>query len=297
MTNVVKFSGLVFLCLVWGLNWIAIKISLQDLPPIISAASRFFLASLVLIFYMKWKGLPLKFDKREFKLLLVTAFLTYATDYGLIYWAEQYLSAGVTAIFFSTFALFTAIFSNFIFKSETFSRNKFTGLLTGLVGIALVFYDQLALTRFSLVVIMACAAVIIAGASAAAATVIVKKFLGHMNPVILSFHQLWMGTVFLGIAAAAAEDPREAHFGVRALLAVIYMAVMSSAVAFAVYYKLLREMSAVSLSFTIYIIPVVALLGDFVFMGEVIPLGSFTGMFIIFSGIWISRLDKKQGAG
>jgi hypothetical protein len=65
--------------------------------------------------------------------------------------------------------------------------------------------------------------------------------------------------------------------------------ILASAAAFVVYYKLLKQMSAVSLSFTIYIIPLVALSADYLFYGEVLHLRSVMGMAIIFAGIWLSQ--------
>jgi drug/metabolite transporter (DMT)-like permease len=291
MSPLVKAAGLVFLCLVWGINWVAIKMSLEGLPPFISASFRFVFASLVLFLYVKGKRISLKVDNREFRFLLITAFLTYALDYGLIFWGEQYLSAGVTSIFFSTFTLFTALFSNFVFKSETFDGYKYGGLLLGLGGILLVFYDQLVKTRFDLMVILASVAIVLSAAAAAASTVIVKKHLSRMNTVRLSFHQLWIGAFFLVLITGIAEHShlQRVQLTPRVLLAVVYMAVMASAAAFLVYYKLLQQMSAVSLSFTIYIIPLVALLADYLIYGEVLHLRSFVGMIIIFSGIWLSQ--------
>jgi len=67
------------------------------------------------------------------------------------------------------------------------------------------------------------------------------------------------------------------------------MGVIASAAAFLVYYKLLKQMSAVSLSFTIYIIPLIALLVDYLIYGEVLRMRSLVGMIIIFSGIWLSQ--------
>lgn len=289
MSKTLKSFGLVFLCLIWGVNWVAIKISLEGLPPLISASLRFLLASIIMFLYVKWKRISLKVNKKESWLLVATAFLIYAVDYGLIFWGEQYLSAGVTSIFFSTFALFTALFSNFVFKSETFDGYKYAGLLLGMSGILLVFYDQLVITRFSLMVILASIAVVVSAIAAAAATVIVKKYLTHMNHVRLSFHQLWMGTFFLVLIAVIAENPQKVQLTTRVLLALVYMAVLASAAAFVVYYKLLKQMSAVSLSFTIYIIPLVALSADYLFYGEVLHIRSFVGMAIIFAGIWLSQ--------
>ncbi len=284
-----KYLGLVFVCLVWGINWVAIKISLEGFPPLTSAAVRFLLASIAMLIYVKWKRIPLRVNRRDFWFLFITALLVYAVDYGLIFWGEQYLSAGVTSIFFSTFVLFTALFSNFVFKNEAFKWNTFTGLLIGLAGILVVFYDQLVITRFSLMVVLASAAVVIAAMCAAAATVMVKKYLPRMNHVLLSFHQVWIGTFFLLVIALGFENPGEIQLNGRVILAMLYMGVPASASAFVVYYKLLKQMSAISLSFTIYVIPLVALLVDFILLGEVISIRSAVGMFIIFAGIWVSQ--------
>ncbi len=291
MSPFVKSVGLVFLCLVWGINWVAIKMSLEGLPPFISASFRFLLASLALFLYVKGKRISLKLNQRELRFLLISAFLTYALDYGLIFWGEQYLSAGVTSIFFSTFALFTALFSNFVFKSETFDGYKYSGMLLGLVGILMVFYDQLLKTRFDLMVILASIAIVLSAAAAAAATVIIKKYLSRMNTVRLSCYQLWLGTVFLVLITGIAEHSslHRVQLTPRVFLAVVYMGVLASAAAFLVYYRLLKQMSAVSLSFTIYIIPLVALLVDYLIYGEILHMRSFVGMIIIFSGIWLSQ--------
>jgi drug/metabolite transporter (DMT)-like permease len=291
VSPLVKSVGLVFLCLVWGINWVAIKMSLEGLPPFISASFRFILASVVLFLYVKGKRISLKIDRKEFRFLLISAILTYALDYGLIFWGEQYLSAGVTSIFFSTFTLFTALFSNFVFKSETFDGYKYSGMLLGLVGILMVFYDQLLKTRFDLMVILASIAIVLSAAAAAAATVIIKKYLSRMNTVRLSFHQLWLGTVFLVLITGIAEHSslHRVQLTPRVFLAMVYMGVIASAAAFLVYYKLLKQMSAVSLSFTIYIIPLVALLVDYLIYGEVLQMRSIVGMIIIFAGIWLSQ--------
>jgi drug/metabolite transporter (DMT)-like permease len=215
-------------------------------------------------------------------------------DYGLLYWGEQYLSAGVTAIFFATFALFTALMSNFVFKNEPFQLRQFAGLLIGFGGIMTVFYDQLIITRFNLKVILGSSAILVAALSAAISMVMIKKFLPDMNSVTLTFHQVWMGTLMLFALGFAAEDPGLIQANFKIVSAILYLGVIGSMLAFVVYYNLLKQMSAISLSLIIYVIPLIALVSDFLYYGEVIELRSFVGMFIIFCGIWLSREHKKK---
>ncbi len=289
-----NFSALAFLCVVWGVNWVAIKISLEGFPPLMGAAARFFLAVIFLFPYIKWKKISLKVNRYEFKMLFISGFLVYVLDYGLLYWGEQYLSAGVTSIFFSTFAMFTALASNFVFRNEPFQWSKYVGLTVGLMGIMVVFYDQVAVTKFNTLVIMASCAVLVGAIGAALSTVVVKKYLEKMNTVKLTFHQMVMGTIMLGILSAIFEWGRPVELNLRIGLVMLYMGAIASAAAFVYYYQLLQRMSAVSLSFIIYVIPLVALVTDYFVYDEILRFRSFIGMVIIFTGIWLSMLDKKR---
>lgn len=289
-----QILGFVFLSLLWGTTWLAIKFSLEGLPPFTGACLRFALASIILSFYVYLRKIPLKIKRREFWLLVVTAFLIYFIDYGFIYWGEQYLSAGVTAIFFATFIIFTAIFSNFIFKSEKFVWHKYIGALIGFTGILTVFYDQLVITKFSTKIILASIAILISAAGGAMSTVIIKKYLSRMNAFTLTFYQLIIGTLFLAFYSLLCEDLQKIQLNTRTILAVIYLGVFGSAIAFVVFYKLLKQVSAITISLIIYITPIVAVIVDYIFFGELLPLRSIIGMVVIFSGIWITQLNKKR---
>jgi len=283
-----------FLCLVWGTTWIAIKLSLEGFPPFLGAGFRFSLALILLGIFIAVRKIPLKMPRQDFKIVSISAFLMYGVDYGLIYWGEQYLSAGVTAIFFATFPLFTGIWATFLFKNEKFYWNKFTGLVLGFAGIAVVFSDQLLQTRFNHQIILGSAAIIIGAAGGAMTAVLVKKYLSGFNPVALSFHQLAQGTVFLFLIGFLLEGFHGFTLNSRVIGAVIYLGAIGSALAFALYYWLLQKWTATSLSLIIYITPLVALVVDYLVFGEVIQPRSVLGMFIIFSGIALMQLKWKQ---
>jgi drug/metabolite transporter (DMT)-like permease len=170
-----RYASLVFLCLVWGTTWIAIKITLEGMPPFFGAAARFLVAALFLFFFAKAKKVSLALNKKYVRIIGISAFLMYVLDYGFVYWGEQYLTAGVTSIFFATFTLFTTIWSNFLFKSEHFRWNTFGGIVIGFIGIMIVFYDQLLATDFNVMVIWGSLAIIVGAASGAMAIVIIKK--------------------------------------------------------------------------------------------------------------------------
>ncbi len=280
-----------FLCIVWGTTWIAIKVSLEGIPPFLGASIRFGVAIVFLGIYIYWKRVSLTMQSRLFAVLAISAFLMYVLDYGLIYWGEQYLSAGVTSIFFATFPLFTALWSKFLIPGAKFQVNKVLGLVLGFTGIFIVFYQQLILTQFSVVVILGSLAITIGAAGGALSTVLVKKHLQKMNHLSLSFLQMLIGVVFLLLIGLASEDIRQVHLNQRVMLAVIYLGGVGSALAFAFYYWLLKTTTPVTLSLIIYITPIVAVIGDYFFYGQVLGARAILGMTVVFAGIALSQME------
>ena len=284
-----RHASFVFLCLVWGTTWVAIKITLEGMPPFFGAAARFLVAALVLFLFAKAKKISLALDKKYMQIIGISAFLMYVFDYGLVYWGEQYLTAGVTAIFFATFTLFTTVWSNFIFKSEHFRWNTFLGIVIGFIGILIVFYDQLLVTDFSKMVIWGSLAIIVGAAGGAMAVVIIKKYAHDVNPVSITLHQMLYGLVFLVVLGLLVDDVHSIKLSPRIITAIVYLGIFGSALAFSVYYWMLKNMSAITLSTVIYITPIVAIIFDFLILGEKISLQAIIGTAVIFVGIAFSQ--------
>ncbi len=289
MTKLNKYSILIFLSIAWGTTWIAIKYSLEGVPPFLGAAARFSIAAICLIVYAGLKKINLKMSRNDFALILLTSVLLYLLDYGLIYWGEQYINAGTTAVFFATFPLFTGLVSNFVFQNEIFQWNKFAGIIIGFIGISIVFYDQLLQTQFEGIVFWASLAIIISAISAALSLVMVKKYLGHIETVSLTLHQMIWGVIMLGGIGFISGETGHITWNFRSLIAIIYMGSICSALAFVLYYVLLKQMSAINLSGIIYITPLVALFFGWLLLNEPITLRIIFGTVITFSGIGVSQ--------
>jgi drug/metabolite transporter (DMT)-like permease len=286
-----QIAVFLFLCILWGTTWIAIKISLEGFPPFTGASIRFAMALCILFPYVRWNKVSLRINKNQIAPLSLSALLMYVFDYGLIYWGEQHLSAGVTAIFFATFALFTALWANFVFRNERFRSNKLVGLLLGFAGIVMVFYDQLIITHFSSGVIAGSTAVVLGAAGGALSVVIVKKYLTGISSTALAFNQMLIGLGFLAAIALLFESRPTAIAPLKIWLAILYLGGVGSALAFGLYYWLLQQMSAITLSLIIYITPVIALIADFLYYGTVIHYRSVIGMVVIFLGIALTQSD------
>lgn len=286
--------GFALLCFIWGTSWVAIKFSLLGFPPFVGAALRFGSASLMLWGYAHWKGISLALPKKTAVTVAVSGLLVYVFDYGLIYWAEQYLNAGVTAVFFSTFPIFMALFSIFLFRGDPFRISVFAGLGLGFAGVAIIFYDEVAGTRFSSTVALATVAVLAAAISGSISSLIVKRDLSRLHPVTLSLQQMVLGAGALFLFGAAAGELEAVQIGGQAVAAVLYLGLMASAVAFVVYYWLLQKISAVTLSLVVFITPTVAVVVDWLLLGTTLSPPALAGMLVIFAGAALSQAHNYR---
>jgi drug/metabolite transporter (DMT)-like permease len=282
------------LCFIWGFSWVAIKISLEGIPPFLGAGLRFLIAVPLLYSYLRLRRISIKVPRRVYSLVAITAILIYGVDYGLVYWSEQYISAGVTAILFATFPFFTGIFSHFVVKSETLGTNIYVGLFLGFLGVLATFYEELFAASPEGRVFWATLAVIISAMAGALATVLTKKHLTSLNTGSLALNQTVLGGILLLLIALIRSEFGEATWSPVSLFGLAYLGAVASALAFTLFYWLLQRMSAVTLASMIYILPIVAVICEWVIYGEVITLNAVIGMVLIFVGIAIAELPKYR---
>ncbi len=277
------------LCLVWGFSWIGIKFTLEGFPPFLGAAVRFLLALPALWLYARVCGVPLGISRPLAPMIALTAVLTYGVDYGLVYWGEQQLAPGLTAILFSTFPLFTALFSRLLLSGEQPAGRIYLGVLLGFLGVAATYSEDLT-GGAQIEVLLAPVAVVAGAASAALATVLVKRDLLGIHPVSLNLHQLLVGSMSLvATSLAAGESWSPAAAGWRPWLGVVYLAGVASALAFSLYYWLLRRISAVAVSTMVFVNPLVAVAFDWLIYGTAIGLNVMVGMLLVFAGVLLCR--------
>jgi drug/metabolite transporter (DMT)-like permease len=292
-----KQSRLLFLtlCLIWGTTWLAIRLTVTAMSPLTGASLRFILATAAVLIFARVKGFSLRLPSRAMHgWMVICAILTYVLDYGLIYWAEQHLSAGVTAIFFATFPLFTALFGFWLLPGRELNRTGFIGIFLGLAGIVIIYHDQLMATRFDRLILLASLAVTLAALSAALSMVLVKKKVGAINSVSVTFHQLVWGTLGLVVLALLFEPLPRSLPPSTALLATIYLGLVGTALAFILYYRLLQDKTAVFVSTIGYITPLVAVLLDLLLFGLMLPLRTWLGLGVVFSGIYLVNKPQEK---
>ncbi len=269
------------LCVVWGSTWWAIRLSLQDQPPLSSAALRFLIAGAAMSLLAPRLCRAEVAPPPPAWLWLLAGATNFAGCYGLLYVAETVVPSGIAAVLWAIFPLLMAG-SSVLVLGERLRPLQVGGFLLSFAGIVVVFAGDLGgLPRGDI----APALLILGSAvSSAIGTTLVKKFGSGTSSVLLNRNGMLFGTVLLTIAAFAAERPLAMGCSWRGMLATLYLALFGTALTFGVYFWLLRTVAASRLALITYVTPVVALL-----LGAAVGDGSMDG------AAWLGALLVTAG--
>jgi drug/metabolite transporter (DMT)-like permease len=278
------------LCLIWGSTWLVIKVGYGGLGPFNVAAVRFFLAGGVLAAVVPVVGARWPRGPIEWRLIALVALLMFAGDYGAIYWAEQYIDSGLTAILFATLPLITIAVAHVSLPDERITPLKLIGTVVAFIGVVALFADHVRMDARQARPMLA----VIAGAICAAiASVASKKHGAAMHPAALNAPSMLIGAVALTGASYANGDgfvlPTEAAIWG----AVLYLALIGTVLAFLVYFSMLKTWSVMSLSFISVFTPAIALVLGFVFRGERPTAWTVVGAVLIVAGVALALMPVR----
>ena len=191
-------------------------------------------------------------------LALILGLLPFAFCYGLVYWGEQYIPSGLTAVLFGVMPLYTAILAAALLHDEPLRARVLPASTLALAGLSLAFAESLELGSEERAALGA-AAVVLSPLGAALGNIALKRRAGELDAIVLNGWGMLVGGGLLLALSAASEDWGDAVWGAKAVGSILYLAVVGSAVAFVTLTILLREMSAQASSFIALMIPFGAL--------------------------------------
>jgi drug/metabolite transporter (DMT)-like permease len=282
------------LCCIWGSTWLFIKIGLVDLPPLTFAGIRFVIAFMILALFIGVRRVPLPRARRDWLLLAVTGVLSFSLNYGLVFWGEQYISSGLAALLQSTLPAFGLIIAHYYLPGERMTLPKIAGVMMGVIGVGVIFSNQLQVSGPDAV--WGGAALVLSAFCAAYANVLVKAYGLNLQPSVLAAGQMLFGLVPLFLVGIPLEgNPLRLHWTTRAVVALFYLAIVGTVVAFLLYYWLVQHMDVTKTMLIALVTPVVAVMLGMVVLHEQLNWRTLVGGLMIISGIGliVTRRRKK----
>lgn len=276
-----------FLTLVWGSTWLFIKIGLADIPPFTFAGSRFVLAFALLSMFLAGRREKIPRTVRDWAVIAGTGLLGVAGSYGFVYWGEQHISSGLTALLFAAFPLFGILVAHCVLAEERLTIRRAAGALVGLAGVAVLFSDQLRVE--GLEALWGSLAVVAGAFAAACGDVSVKRFGGRIDPLVLAWGHMAMGAIPLMAIGLATEGSPSSHaWTPSALFSLLYLAVIGSAVAFVLFFWLLQRIEAGQTMMVGLVTPLIAVATGVVVLGEPLSWRIAAGGAAILGGVWLA---------
>jgi drug/metabolite transporter (DMT)-like permease len=277
-----QLLGYIALCLIWGTTWLAISYVVEDVPPLRAAAIRFLIAGVLLLGAARLQKRRWPRGERQWRAIGVLSVTIMAVPYGLVFWAEQYVTSSMAAVLYSAIPLVVALLTPAM-MGRTVPRSAVFALVIGFGGFLFLFWG--ADLRTSRLALWGSAGLIAAMMLSAWSIVYAKKRLQEVDSVVATGLQLLFGSVVLFWGTWVFEARRHAHWTRTSILALAFLTVVGSCVAFVIYFWLLKRMQPYQLSTTSLVVPLIAVLVGGLIRGEQIRLMMLIAMAVVLASV------------
>jgi drug/metabolite transporter (DMT)-like permease len=282
---------------VWGSTFLAIRVGVREVPPLLLAGMRFFAAGIVLYGWMRATGTASP-TRGEWASTTVLAVLIFLVDYGLVFWAEQRVPSGITAVMLATIPVFTALAEILILRTQRLTLRLGIALVVGLAGVAVlvsrsVSFGDAPIERSGAL------ALVVGAISWSLASVLSRKLTLSQSKVMSSGAQMLIGGILLLLAAAMFGEFRGFHtrdVSAGAWLALLYLIVAGSIVAFTAYVWLIHHESPTKVGTYAYVNPVIAVLLGYFLGGEALGARTILGTFLVLVSVVVITTTPKRRA-
>lgn len=254
------WAELTLLALIWGASFLSVRYALDEVAPLTTVAHRVFWAALILWGAVWAIGLPLPRRPGVWGAFLVMGLLNNAIPFTLMAWGQLHIESGLTSILNASTALFGVMLAALLLADERMTQRKAVGVLLGFAGVATAIgLDNLrSLDLRSLAQL----AVVAGTVSYAAAGVWARKTLAGQPPQLAAAGMLTGSSLIMIPLAWTLEGAPSARLTPTTLLAIGYMAVIATAFAYLLYYRVLAMAGSGNLMLvTLLVAPVAILLG------------------------------------
>jgi len=293
MRNILLF---LLLALMWSGSFIFIKITVDAFPPVFSAAVRVFIAfiTLTLLFISQRKKFltPLQ----QCPKLWITGLFAQALPFAFLFYGEKFIAPALAAILNSTVSLWALLLGSLLFRDNThWSFPKISGLLLGFGGILLIFLPFIGQHHNSMIGVMSVLAMAICYAIGGLLNQhwLFKK--ARIPMEICLWQQHLASLLFLLLISFLLEpSPSFALFNFKISLAFLYLGVVATAFAWMIYFYLLRAWDAVRAASVMYLVPLLAMCWDFIFLHHTPSLNEIAGAGAILTGVVLIQVKRRE---
>jgi drug/metabolite transporter (DMT)-like permease len=284
------YASFAVVYLVWGSSFLAIRIGVTDLPPLLFAAGRAFIGGLVLLALALYRQDRLPRTRQEWLLLSGFSLVLIVLSSGPATFALKHLPSNEVALLNASLALWIAGLGTLGPRGQPLGRVSVAGLLLGFAGVALLVWPaELTLTPHVGWQLL----VLVAAFVWSSGTIVYRNTTLRVGPI--AFNAIIMllgGTVLFSAGTVAGELPRW-HWEVRGMLALLFLGVFASAVTYTAFTWLMKNARTDHVATFAYVNPAIATLLGWIVLGETLSRQQQLGMLVILVGVVMVTLPRR----
>lgn len=274
----------------WGTTFLAIRIAVEELPPLFAAGTRFFIAGVVLYAFMRFRG-EAKPTAIQWRSLAIMGLLMFVAEYGPLFWAEKFVPSGVVSVLAATLPIITMVLEMLVLRQQRMRPMLMAATLLGFAGVGVLLLPN-GSQHFGLVPCLA----VLAGATAwSLGSVLTRSMpLPKSRPLTAGAAMMLGGGMLLALSAAFGEMHSLPQVSMRAGLALLYLIVCGSLLAFTAFVWLLGHMPATRVASHAYVNPIVAVALGYFAAGEAVTSRMLAGTALVLISVFL--ILRKESA-
>lgn len=277
---ILAFFAIYFL---WGTTFLAIRIAVEELPPLFAAGVRFFTAGVLLLGFMLARG-ETRPSARQWRNLLVMSLLMFVAEYGPLFWAEKYVPSGVVSVLAATIPILTLVLEMLVLGQQRWRFSLAAATLLGFAGVGVLLLPD-GQRHFPL---MPCLAILLGCTTWSLGTVLSRSMdLPKARPVTAGAAMMLGGGMLLVLSAGFGEMHPMPHISPRAVFALLYLIVFGSLLAFTAFVWLLAHMPATRVASHAYVNPIVAVALGYFAAGEPVTPRTLAGTALVLISVFM----------
>ncbi|MBA7471547.1 MAG: EamA/RhaT family transporter [Bradyrhizobium icense] len=288
-----ELALLLVLATLWGASYTFLKVAVATIPPVTLIALRTLIAGLLLVAIMRWRGVAMPVDSANWRRFLFQACLNSVIPWTMVAWGTRVVDAGVATILNSTAPIFTFFLTFAITRHEAVTLRKLIGVLSGMVGICLIVGVQ-ALAGLG-EQLAAQIALLLAAVCYAGAAIFGRNF-RDLDPMAPAAGSLLCGAAILIPLSLVVDRPWTLAPSMSSLLALLGLAVFSTAFAFVIYFRLIRTLGSVGATAQAYLRVPIGVAASVVFLGEQLSPTVWIGLACVVVGVAAMTIPQRKAA-
>lgn len=284
------------ICVIWGTTFVAIRVAIETFPTLLVSGLRFVAAGLILLLVAKLMGARFPGKPEEWRAQIISGLMMSATANSLVVYAEHVLSSGLAALLAATIPIWMALMVA-ILGTTPLTLRKSLGLALGFGGVGLLVAPAIGRLDVSLPFFLAVGAMQLNAILWNVGTLYSRRHPSGSDPMANAVVQMLAGGIAVMILAfCLGARPVASMFSVRSTVALAYLAIFGSVIAYTAYNYALSKLSFSKVSTYAYVNPAVAVVFGAILLSEPVTLRMIVAMIVILSGVAVIQRAPRMSS-